>query len=54
MVVASNYRLGPLGFPQGNEAQDDGVLNLGVLDAKVALEWAQENIGAFGGDDSKV
>ncbi|KAL1727187.1 Alpha/Beta hydrolase protein [Schizophyllum commune] len=54
MVVASNYRLGPLGFPQGNEAQDDGVLNLGILDAKVALEWAQENIGAFGGDDSKI
>ncbi|KAI4521185.1 alpha/beta-hydrolase [Schizophyllum commune Loenen D] len=54
MVVASNYRLGPLSFPQGNEAQDDGVLNLGILDAKVALEWAQENIGAFGGDDSKV
>ncbi|KAL1702609.1 Alpha/Beta hydrolase protein [Schizophyllum commune] len=53
-VVASNYRVGPLGFPQGNEAQDDGVLNLGILDAKVALEWAQENIGAFGGDDSKI
>ncbi|KAL1723644.1 Alpha/Beta hydrolase protein [Schizophyllum commune] len=54
MVVASNYRVGPLGFPQGNEAQDDGVLNLGILDVKVALEWAQENISAFGGDGSKI
>ena len=54
MVVAVNYRLGPLGFPQGKEAEEDGVLNLGLLDVKVALEWVQANIGTFGGDRNKV
>ncbi|KAL1750914.1 Alpha/Beta hydrolase protein [Schizophyllum commune] len=38
VVVAVNYRLGPLGFPQGKEAEEDGVLNLGLLNVKVALE----------------
>ncbi|KAI4521186.1 alpha/beta-hydrolase [Schizophyllum commune Loenen D] len=54
VVVAVNYRLGPLGFPQGKEAEEDGVLNLGLLDVKVALEWVQANIGTFGGDRNKV
>ncbi|KAL1727188.1 Alpha/Beta hydrolase protein [Schizophyllum commune] len=53
VVVAVNYRLGPLGFPQGKEAEEDGVLNLGLLDVKVALEWVQANIGTFGGDRNK-
>ncbi|KAL1671468.1 Alpha/Beta hydrolase protein [Schizophyllum commune] len=54
VVVAVNYRLGPLGFPQGKEAEEDGVLNLGLLDVKVALEWVQANIRTFGGDKNKV
>ncbi|KAL1702610.1 Alpha/Beta hydrolase protein [Schizophyllum commune] len=54
VVVAVNYRLGPLGFPQGKEAEEDGVLNLGLLDVTVALEWVQANIGTFGGDSNKV
>ncbi|KAL1744407.1 Alpha/Beta hydrolase protein [Schizophyllum fasciatum] len=54
IVIASNYRLGPLGFPQGKEAEEEGALNLGILDAKVALRWVHENIGAFGGDEKKV
>ncbi|KAK0460654.1 extracellular triacylglycerol lipase precursor [Desarmillaria tabescens] len=49
-----NYRLGPLGFPQGQEADDRGQLNLGVRDQLTALQWVQENIGVFGGDKTKV
>ncbi|KAF8961997.1 esterase 1 [Flammula alnicola] len=44
IIFASlNYRLGPLGFPQGIEA-----------DQLVGLEWLQANIGQFGGDKSKI
>jgi hypothetical protein len=49
-----NYRLGPLGFPQGPEAVERGALNLGLHDQWAALEWVQSNIATFGGDPSKV
>jgi hypothetical protein len=49
-----NYRLGPLGFPQGPEAVERAALNLGLHDQRVALEWVQKNIAFFGGDPRKV
>jgi hypothetical protein len=49
-----NYRLGPLGFPQGPEAVERGALNLGLHDQWAALEWVQSNIASFGGDPHKV
>ncbi|KAL0567934.1 hypothetical protein V5O48_014062 [Marasmius crinis-equi] len=55
VVFASfNYRLGPLGFPAGVEANQKGALNLGLRDQLVALEWLKQNIGSFGGDPAKV
>ncbi|KAK7040304.1 hypothetical protein VNI00_009772 [Paramarasmius palmivorus] len=55
VIYASfNYRLGPLGFPTGAEAVDQGALNLGLKDQLAALEWIQTNIAAFGGDKDKV
>ncbi|KAJ7231980.1 extracellular triacylglycerol lipase precursor [Mycena rebaudengoi] len=54
IYVSFNYRLGPLGFPQGPEAVKRGVLNLGLRDQILALEWVQKNIAAFGGDPAKV
>ncbi|KAF8178205.1 Alpha/Beta hydrolase protein [Mycena galopus ATCC 62051] len=54
IYVSFNYRLGALGFPQGPEAASQGVLNLGLRDQILALEWVQENIAAFGGDPAKV
>ncbi|KAK0224109.1 extracellular triacylglycerol lipase precursor [Armillaria fumosa] len=54
IYVNFNYRLGPLGFPQGAEAASRGILNLGLRDQLAALEWVQINIGTFGGDKHKV
>ncbi|KAF8181105.1 esterase 1 [Pholiota molesta] len=55
VIFASiNYRLGPLGFPQGIEAGQRNITNLGLQDQLVALEWIQANIAKFGGDRSKV
>ncbi|KAG7445319.1 alpha/beta-hydrolase [Guyanagaster necrorhizus] len=54
IYVNYNYRVGPLGFPQGQEAESRGQLNLGLRDQLTALEWVQQNIGLFGGDKTKV
>ena len=54
MFVSMNYRLGPLGFPQGPEAVERVALNLGLHDQWVALEWVQKNIASFGGDPRKA
>ncbi|KAJ6546249.1 extracellular triacylglycerol lipase precursor [Mycena vulgaris] len=54
IYVNFNYRLGPLGFPQGKEANSAGALNLALRDQIAALEWVQLHIGAFGGDKEKV
>ncbi|KAJ7436854.1 extracellular triacylglycerol lipase precursor [Mycena latifolia] len=54
IYVNFNYRLGPLGFPQGQEADNRGALNLALKDQLAALEWVQLHIGTFGGDKDKV
>ena len=54
MYVSIGYRVGVLGFPQGSEAEDRGVLNLGLKDQLTALQWVQNHIETFGGDPSKV
>ncbi|KAL5495839.1 hypothetical protein ACEPAI_1303 [Sanghuangporus weigelae] len=54
IYVNLNYRLGPLGFPHGVEAERRGATNLGNKDVITALTWVQNNIDAFGGDKEKV
>ncbi len=58
IVVTVNYRLGALGFlahPQlDNESPNNSSGNYGILDQVTALKWVQSNIGAFGGDPSRV
>ena len=54
LFVSLNYRVGPLGFPQGPEAVERDALNLGLRDQWAALEWVQDNIASFGGDPDKV
>lgn len=58
IVVAIQYRLGPMGFFALEElaSEDPAGLagNYGMLDMVLALEWVQDNIAAFGGDPDNV
>lgn len=54
IFVALNYRLGALGFLAGPEVQNDGSLNAGLLDQRLAIEWIQQNIHLFGGSSDRV
>jgi carboxylesterase type B len=52
--VSINYRLAAYGFLGGEQVLDAGAANIGFRDQRLALQWVHENIGAFGGDASKV
>lgn len=55
IFVLGQYRLGAYGFlGSATYAQEGGAMNAGLLDQRLAMEWVQENIEAFGGDPSKV
>ncbi|EDV93357.1 uncharacterized protein LOC6564319 [Drosophila grimshawi] len=53
IVVTVNYRLGVLGFMRpGINAHN--IANYALLDQIAALHWIKENIGSFGGDNTRV
>ncbi|XP_075214044.1 esterase E4-like isoform X2 [Lycorma delicatula] len=52
VLVASNYRLGPLGFASTEDAVMPG--NYGMKDQVLALKWVQENIASYGGNPESV
>jgi para-nitrobenzyl esterase len=59
IVVAANYRLGPLGFMHHAALRDgtsaeDGSGNYGVLDLIEALRWVRARVAAFGGNPDNV
>ena len=59
IVVAPNYRLGPLGFlaHPALAAEDPAFAttgNYGLLDQQAALRWVSDNIAAFGGDPGNI
>ncbi|KAJ7056155.1 alpha/beta-hydrolase [Mycena amicta] len=54
VFVSINYRLASLGFLGGKALEDEGSLNLGFRDQRLALHWVQENIIKFGGNPEKV
>jgi para-nitrobenzyl esterase len=59
IVVAANYRLGPLGFLAHRALTSEDPAypssgNYGLLDQRLALAWIRDNIAAFGGDPNNV
>ncbi|KAG8790316.1 hypothetical protein FRC12_012185 [Ceratobasidium sp. 428] len=49
IVITMNYRLSVFGFPNFGNAR-----NAGLLDQRLALEWARNNAELFGGDPSRI
>ncbi|KAF2097525.1 carboxylesterase [Rhizodiscina lignyota] len=54
IAVDMNYRLNMYGFLQTQELFLEGSSNAGLLDQRMALQWVQDNIAAFGGDPRRV
>jgi carboxylesterase type B len=54
IAVSFNYRIGALGFLPSALSEREGVLNLGLRDQVLLMEWVRENIGGFGGDAGNV
>lgn len=50
VVVSVNYRLNVFGFPGAPGADT----NLGMRDQRLAVEWLQKNVAAFGGNPKKI
>ena len=59
VLVAMNYRLGPLGFfahpaLTAAAAKTQPLVSYGLMDQIAALHWVKRNIAAFGGDPGNV
>jgi para-nitrobenzyl esterase len=59
VLVAMNYRLGPLGFfahpaLTKDDRRGEPLANYGLMDQIAALKWVKRNIAAFGGDPDNV
>ncbi|KAF8581513.1 triacylglycerol lipase-like protein [Ramaria rubella] len=54
VFVGINYRVGLFGFLSSERVCENGDLNVGLLDQRMAMEWVQEHITKFGGDPDHV
>lgn len=54
VAVSFNYRIGALGFLNSGLTEKEGLLNLGLRDQVLLLEWVQKNIAAFSGNPNDV
>jgi para-nitrobenzyl esterase len=59
VLVAMNYRLGPLGFfahpaLTAEAPKSQPLVSYGLMDQIAALKWVKRNIAAFGGDPGNV
>lgn len=52
ILVTINYRLGIFGF--ANTGNDNAKGNQGLWDQRLAIQWVNDNIAAFGGDPSRI
>ncbi|KAK3314981.1 Alpha/Beta hydrolase protein [Apodospora peruviana] len=52
--VNFNYRVGALGFLPSELTAREGLLNLGLRDQQMLLEWVKDNVEAFGGDPENI
>jgi para-nitrobenzyl esterase len=50
-VVATNYRLGVLGFAVLGETAEG---NQAIQDQRAAMVWTQKNVAKFGGNPNSV
>ncbi|KAM6949501.1 acetylcholinesterase [Aplochiton taeniatus] len=53
IVVSMNYRIGAFGF-LALHGTSEAPGNVGLLDQRMALQWVQDNIHAFGGNPKQV
>ncbi|RDW77821.1 hypothetical protein BP6252_05874 [Coleophoma cylindrospora] len=51
IVIVMNYRVNLFGYPNAKGLKDR---NPGLLDQRLAVEWAKANVAAFGGDSSRI
>lgn len=54
MVVTFHYRVNSLGFLPSPLFEEEGLLNLGLCDQHLLLEFVQKHISSFGGDSDAV
>jgi carboxylesterase type B len=54
VFVSFNYRTGVLGFMGSSQLAQEGSLNAGLLDQKLAFQWIRNNIQSFGGDPTQI
>lgn len=54
IVVTAQYRLGALGNLPSKLMEEEGLLNLGVRDQRMMLEFMQKYVGYFGGDAERI
>ena len=55
IFINIQYRLGAYGFLGSTKYRHEGgAANVGLLDQRLAIEWVNEHIQAFGGDPSKI
>ena len=52
--ISFNYRVGALGFLPSALTAKEGLLNLGLRDQQMCLEWVRDNAEAFGGDPENI
>jgi acetylcholinesterase len=54
IAVGFNYRIGAYGFLASRSMKDAGLLDVGLKDQVLLMEWVKENIAAFGGDPDNI